>query len=165
MSALLRKLELGLGHILEAGMVICGLSLALLMVAEVILRYWLELPFLGIEEVTVLLGLWLYFLSAAYVTREDAHIRGGIAELVIRNPVLLDGVRFTGTIVCLLASCVFFYYAVTYALFTISTNRASSYLRWPTGFWVASMAVGFVFIVLYFLLQAIRQWRHLRRLR
>lgn len=162
MMRLLDRLGKGLGMVLLAGTVVCGLSLAVLMVAEIILRYWLQLPFLGIEEVAVLLGLWLYFLSAAYVTREDAHIRGGVAEIIIRRPVLLKKVRLAGTIICLLGALVFSHYAVNYSLFTFSTGRTSSYLHWPIGFWVASMATGFLITVFYLLLQIIRQFRQLR---
>ena len=39
------------------------LALAGLMVVQVILRYVFVAPFLGFEEVTVLLGLWIYFLG------------------------------------------------------------------------------------------------------
>ena len=44
--------------------IMVGFALAFLMVTEIVLRYWLETPFLGIEETSVLLGLWLYFLGA-----------------------------------------------------------------------------------------------------
>lgn len=147
-----------LASILRASMIIAGLLLAFIMVIQIVLRYWIEAPFLGIEEVSVLFGLWLYFLSAAYVTREDSHIKGGIAELLIKNTRSRAGLRLAGTIICLLASIVFAYFAGKYALFTYSTTRASTYLGWHTGIWVTSMVIGFGLMVFYFLVQAILQW-------
>ena len=64
---------------------------------------------------------------------------------------------------CVVASAVFTYYAVNYALFVLKVGRRSAYLEWPTFYWVLSMLVGFVLMTFYFVLQAIRQGRHVQR--
>ncbi len=162
-AGILSKLDAVVGAILKAALIFVGLALAFLMVTQIVLRYWLMLPFLGIEEISVLLGLWLYFLGAALVTRENTHIKGGMADLVIKNPVVLEAVRFGGTLICLASSCFFAYIAVGYAQFMMSTNRTSAYLQWPTSIWVISMAVGFVLVAVYFLVHSVRQWRQMRQ--
>ena len=148
----------------RALIIIVILSLALLMVVQIILRYGLEEPFLGIEETSVLLGLWFYFLGAAYVTREEAHIRGGVAGLVIKNPKTLAAIRLIGTLLCIAAIAMFTYYAYKYAAFTLKIGRNSSYLEWPTILWVASMLFGFIMMAFYFVLDAYRQSRALSAL-
>lgn len=159
LPAALVKADAFLSAVLKPCLIAFGLGLPFLMVAQVVMRYWLELPFLGIEEVSVLLGLWLYFLGAAYATRLDAHIKGGIADVVLRTERTRRAVRFLGSVICLVASGVFVKFAADYAAFVLSTNRTSTYLHWHTGIWVASMLAGFVLIILYLTLQAVRQWR------
>ena len=158
----LHTAEAGIAWIQRAAMIVVGLSLAFLMVTQIVLRYGLEKPFLGIEETSVLLGLWLYFLGAAYVTREEDHIRGGVASLVIKNPTTLGWVRLVGTVLCIAATCLFTYYAYKYAAFTMKIGRKSSYLSWPSILWVSSMLFGFVMMVFYFCLQALRQWQAIK---
>ena len=158
----LAKVEEGFAWLQRAAIIVVGLGLAFLMVVQIVLRYGLEKPFLGIEETSVLLGLWLYFLGAAYVTRQEAHIKGGVASLVIKNPVTLEWIRLVGTLLCLAATCIFTYYAYNYAAFTFNIGRKSTYLSWPAIIWVASMLFGFVMMLFYFVLQAIRQWRAIR---
>jgi TRAP-type C4-dicarboxylate transport system permease small subunit len=162
LSKALSKAERWFAWLQRAAIITVALALAFLMVVQIVLRYGLEMPFLGIEETSVLLGLWLYFLGAVYVTREEAHIKGGIASLVIRNPIKLAWLRLVGTLLCLVSTCVFSYYAYKYAAFTFNIGRKSSYLSWPTILWVASMLFGFVMMLLYFTLQGIRQWRAIR---
>jgi len=156
--------ETGLSFLQRALIIVTALALSFLMVAEVILRYWLEMPFLGIEETSVLLGLWLYFLGAAYTTRQGSHIKGGIAALVLKNQKTLGAVRFGGSLLCTVAGVVFCYYATSYGMYIFSVHRESTYLSWPTIFWVSSMLAGFVLMTLYFLIEAMRRYRELRQL-
>ena len=160
--ASLSRAEAGLAWVQRAAMIVVSLSLAFLMVTQIVLRYGLEKPFLGIEETSVLLGLWLYFLGAAYVTRQEDHIRGGVASLVIKDKRSLARVRLAGTVLCIAATCLFTYYAYKYSAFTMKIGRKSSYLSWPSILWVSSMLSGFAMMLLYFTLQGLRQWRAIR---
>ena len=144
-----------------------GLCLAVLMFVQVVLRYVFASPFVGIEELSLLFGAWFYFLGVAYVTRNGEHIHGGILTMVTtrRNAVRL--VRFVMTLFGIAACTVFGYYAIKYALFEIRTGRLSSYMRWPKGWWSASLIIGFSATAAYLVLQAINQLvdlrSHLRR--
>ena len=139
-----------------------GLCLAALMFAQVVLRYVFASPFVGIEELSLLFGAWFYFLGVAYVTRNGEHIHGGILTMVTtsRNAVRL--VRLTMTLLGIAACAVFGYYAIKYALFEIRTGRLSSYMRWPKGWWSASLIVGFCATTVYMVLQSINQLMDLR---
>ena len=139
-----------------------GLCLAILMFAQVVLRYVFASPFVGIEELSLLFGAWFYFLGVAYVTRNGEHIHGGILTMVTTNRNAVRVVRLTMTVFGIAACLVFGYYAVKYALFEIRTGRLSSYMRWPKGWWSASLIVGFSATTVYMTLQAINQFVDLR---
>ncbi|WP_136679843.1 TRAP transporter small permease [Neptunomonas sp. XY-337] len=146
-------------------MILAGLGLALLMFTQVVLRYLLNSPFSGIEEASILLAVWIYFLGMGYATREREHIHGGIVSLVVKDPYKVKLIRFIGSITCMLAAILFGYFACKYALKEIDKGRVSINLRWPRGIWSASMIVGFAMMVGYFLLETINEWRDIRRMK
>ena len=134
-----------------------GLCLAILMFTQVVLRYVFASPFVGIEELSLLFGAWFYFLGVAYVTRNGEHIHGGILTMVTKSRNAVRLVRLVMTLLGIAACAVFGYYAIRYALFEIRTGRLSSYMRWPKGWWSASLIVGFSATALYMVLQAFNQ--------
>lgn len=142
--------------------IVFGLLLGVLMFAQVVLRYVFASPFVGIEELSLLFGAWFYFLGIAHVTRNGEHIHGGILTLVVKSQNAVRWVRLVMTVLGILACVVFGYFAIRYALFEIQTGRLSSYMRWPKGWWSASMIVGFTATAIYMVLQAVNQFFDLR---
>ena len=134
-----------------------GLCLAALMFTQVVLRYVFASPFVGIEELSLLFGAWFYFLGIAYVTRNGEHIHGGILTMVVANRNTIRSVRLAMTVLGIAACVLFGYFAINYALFEIQTGRLSSYMRWPKGWWSASLIIGFIGTALYMVLQAVNQ--------
>ena len=149
-------------RLLRVFIIAFGLCLAVLMFVQVLLRYVFASPFVGIEELSLLFGAWFYFLGLAYVTRNGEHIHGGILTMVTTNRNAVRLVRFIMTLLGIAACAVFGYYAIKYALFEIRTGRLSSYMRWPKGWWSASLIIGFSATALYMVLQAINQLVDLR---
>ena len=142
--------------------IVFGLCLAVLMFTQVLLRYVFASPFVGIEELSLLFGAWFYFLGVAYVTRNGEHIHGGILTMVVTKQNTVRAVRLVMTLLGIVACVIFGYYAIRYALFEISTGRLSSYMRWPKGWWSASLIFGFTGTVAYMVLQALNQFLDLR---
>ncbi|WP_417607284.1 TRAP transporter small permease [Oceanimonas baumannii] len=143
----------------RAMIIFSGLALAGLMFAQVIFRYVFNAPFSGIEEISILIGVWIYFLGMGYATRMKEHIQGGIVSLIISDPRKIRIINFFGSCVCVVAASVFAYFAIQYSLFVLEKGRLSLYLQWPKGLWSASMIAGFVMMTGYFLLQAINELR------
>ena len=149
--------EAVLERIFYVSIIAFGLCLAALMFTQVVLRYVFASPFVGIEELSLLFGAWFYFLGIAYVTRNGEHIHGGILTMVVANRNAIRAVRLAMTVLAIAACVLFGYFAVNYALFEIQTGRLSSYMRWPKGWWSASLIFGFVGTALYMVLQAANQ--------
>ena len=128
------------------------LALAGLMVVQIILRYVFVAPFLGFEEVTVLLGLWIYFLGLVHITRTREHISSGVVQLFLQSQVARKALEIFKLALCAVSSGVFLYFAATYWLATQASGRSSTYLSWPTTVWIASMVFGFALATLLFVL-------------
>ncbi|GGK71311.1 TRAP transporter small permease [Amphritea balenae] len=160
-DSFLIRFERLLNWVFRIMMVLAGMGLALLTFSQVIMRYVLESPFTGIEEASILLAVWVYFLGMGYATREREHIHGGIVSLVVKDPYKVGVIRFIGSVTCMLAAILFGYFACKYALKEIDKGRVSVNLRWPRGIWSASMIVGFAMMVGYFMLETINEFRDL----
>jgi TRAP-type C4-dicarboxylate transport system permease small subunit len=105
--------------------VAAGLGLALLMVAQVFMRYVLEAPMIVIEEASVLLGEWIYFLGAAHVTWRDGHIRGGLANLIIRSERARLVVKAGSRSVCFVINLALAYCTLAYWIQVAESGRTS----------------------------------------
>lgn len=158
-KSVFQKIESLFDSFLKAIMIFSGLGLAILMFAQVLMRYGLESPFAGIEEAAILMAVWVYFLGMGYATKERAHIHGGIVSLVVSDPFKIEMIRFIVSIICTIAACVFSYFATKYGLFVIEKGRMSLYLQWPKGLWNSSMIFGFIMMMFYFLLQTVKDYR------
>lgn len=85
MDKYLIRFEQLLNKLFRSLMMLACLLLAGLMFAQVMMRYVLDIPFSGIEEVSILLAVWIYFLGMGYATREREHIHGGIVSLLVKD--------------------------------------------------------------------------------
>lgn len=154
-------LEDKLAFVMRVIMFVTMLALGLLMFSQVVMRYGVASPFLGTEELAPMLALWVYFMGMSYCTRERDHIEGGVMSLVIKQKNILLSLRLLGTVVSLVALCIFTYYAWEFASFNLSINRKSPYMRLPKYLWDFSMLSGFVLMTFYLTLQAFIELREL----
>ncbi|WP_315982011.1 TRAP transporter small permease subunit [Aliamphritea spongicola] len=53
---------------------------------QVITRYVLEIPVMGLEESLLYPTLWLYVLGAVNASRENTHIRANVLEIFLKPP-------------------------------------------------------------------------------
>ncbi|MGB1238079.1 MAG: TRAP transporter small permease [Pseudomonadales bacterium] len=137
--------------------------LAVSMFVQVILRYVFNNPFLGIEETSILLGVWVYFIGMALSIRRRESIHGGIVTLVISNLTAIRIIRLIGTVVCLCAVVIFGSMALDYVLFVAKVGKLSLYLGWPKALWPLSLALGFGGAIVYFVFQLYAEFRALRK--
>ncbi|UTV30736.1 TRAP transporter small permease [Photobacterium atrarenae] len=135
------------------------ISLSLLMFFQVILRYVFDSPFTGIEEVALLLGVWVYFSGMAYVTKTKEHITGGVIHLLVKKQKHIEYIKLFGYVVSLVALLFFSYLAIEYVLKIYDRGRLSTNLGWPRWVWFSSMIFGFIISSLYLTLDIFRDLR------
>ena len=145
--------------LLKTLMVATGLLLTTMMVVEVFLRYVIESPFLGAEELSVLLGLWLFSVGMAYASRQNAHISGGILAVLPISPHMRKALKVLGMVVCVVISAIYAYFGFTHTYETFGSMRISAYMRWPFWIWTASLFAGFTLMTIYFVFAVFRVWR------
>ncbi|KAB0300317.1 TRAP transporter small permease [Vibrio fortis] len=102
------------------------ISLSLLMFFQLILRYVFDSPFTGIEEVALLLGVWVYFSGMAYATKTKEHITGGVIHLIVDNPRTIEMIKLFGYLVSLSALMFFSYLAMEWLCCLIQREGMSA---------------------------------------
>ncbi|MGF1750098.1 MULTISPECIES: TRAP transporter small permease [Vibrio] len=147
-----------LESIIRMQIIVASVGLSILMFTQVVTRYFFDSPFPGIEEVAILLGVWIYFPAMGYATKTNEHIYGGIVELLVKDEYILSVIKFIIYLISIFSAAIFCYFAVNYAYGVFDKGRVSISLRWPRYLWSTSMAFGFVVMLAYFFLGAIRQW-------
>jgi TRAP-type C4-dicarboxylate transport system permease small subunit len=144
-----------LSRALAAAIAASGIALAATMTAQVVMRYGLRSSLLGFEELTTLFGLWLYFTGFAYVSLHDQHIRGGLLVSYMR-PQAVAALRRLFSVLAALICLYFFALSLQYLAFLASVDRRSTYLRWPSLLWIASLNVGLLLASLSHAIRAVR---------
>lgn len=113
------------------------------MTIQVVLRsvHW---PIIGGEEVVLLLGAWIYFLSFAYATYQRTHITIEILPSSLSRPLNLFSV------LCSLFLCVYIEYLVCTYWWTVYVGKQlSQTLGIPLVFLYGSMIIGFGLICIF----------------
>jgi TRAP-type C4-dicarboxylate transport system permease small subunit len=148
-------------RLLAALVIVSAVGLAGTMTVQVVLRYLLQVPLMGVEEMSTLFGLWLYFAGFALVSVNDSHIRGGFfsAFLSARAKDRLDRLFL---LACAGLCVYFFLLSLDYTQFVFDVNRRSTFLRWPTVIWSASLNLGLALAAVGSVLQALDPARRAR---
>lgn len=135
-----------------------GVFLAGLVVAEVIFRYFLEIPLMWVEELSLYCVFWFYLAGGALATYKRSHIKGGIVDRVLgNNPRLLGYFQVATVCICLALSCliaVWGYNFFTWSLEQTPTPR-TIHLSLPLPYARLSLTVGYALLSLYFLVELI----------
>lgn len=159
--AVILKFEQQFAKLIRLLLFSTSVLLAVLMAAQVFVRYVLQTSFLGMEELAPFLALWAYFLGMIYSTRSRSHISGGVLTLITTNGKVLLALRLLGTILCIMTLVIFCYYSIKVTQFNLKLNRSSVYLGWSKSLWDLSMVFGFASMILYYLLQCFIEARKL----
>lgn len=108
------------------------LSVAILMFIQVILRYVLNMPLMGIEELCYFPTVWLYLFSAVKASSERGQLVARVLEIFCkrqRSVLLLRGIAAFASSVILIWLTWWGYDYFKYA-FRIQKETATLYLPW-----------------------------------
>ncbi|UTW08010.1 TRAP transporter small permease [Pseudomonas benzenivorans] len=149
MKDLLVRFDRRLNAVFRFCLVLLALVLSAVMVAAAFLRYFTDQSLPAVEEVSILLGVWIYFISMIVVTRDRGHLTGGVLELLDIGNGGRRAIRFINDLIGLLVMGVFLFYTIEYLLFVYKIGRKSTNMNLSTTVWVAAAVVGFFFMFAY----------------
>ena len=135
-------------------------SMAIMVFANVVLRFLTDHSILWVEEVSRYLMIWLTFLGAGIVLRYGAHI--GIDTLQERVPNVAPAIRAVILLLLLVFFTAMVWLGSRYAALT--WGQTTPVMQIPIGAVYLAMPVGFALMILHLVLMAapyVRQKRFL----
>ena len=143
-------------------LVLLTLIVAFGMFIEVWLRYFLKLPLMGIEELTILAAFWLYFLGGAYGAYERNHIKAELIHLLLGRRAL-GTVTIVMGLLAVILGCLLSVWGYNYVIWAIAKRPESPIFRIPMVYVQSSIFVGFVLISFYSFIELIDKTRNIFR--
>lgn len=128
---------------------------------QVITRYVLQIPVMGLEETMMYPTLWLYILGAVNASRENTHIRANVVEIFLKTPRQHTVLAIVGEVISLVIGVWLLTWAWEYTVYAWRVWKESPTLYIPTFYADVALVVGMALMILYTL---IHLRRHVRQL-
>lgn len=116
---------------------------------QVITRYVLEVPVMGLEESLLYPTMWLYLLGAVNASRENTHIRANVLEIFLKTPRQHTVLAIIGEVVSLVVGCWLTYWAWRFTQYSLRVWKESPTLYLPTFYVDVALIAGLVLMMLY----------------
>ena len=136
-------------HAIENWMaLVLMLAVTFLVFIQVILRYVLHHPLMGIEEMLLFPTIWLYFLGGAIASRERNHIECRVVTMYVRGTALHVANALKAAIA--LAIAVWLTYGVYgYFRYALRVGKESDMLYIPLVLGESALFIGLLLMSLY----------------
>ncbi|MCA8909472.1 MAG: TRAP transporter small permease subunit [Rhodospirillaceae bacterium] len=116
---------------------------------QVITRYVLQVPLLGLEDVMLYPTMWLYILGSVNASRENTHIRANVLEIFIKTEAGHRILAIVGEIVSLIVGIWLLIWAWDYTEYAWRTWRESPTLYIPTFYADIALLAGLALMIVY----------------
>lgn len=145
--------------------IVLSMYTTLLMVTQVIFRYFLKLSIMWGEELILYLVFWFYLAGASLCTHDRSHIKGGAMQMFLGNhPRILNGINVSMALLSVGLSILFTFWGYEAFTFGLKIHRKTVQLTLPYAYTQLSLVPGFALMAVYFFAEAIDLIRAGRRL-
>jgi TRAP-type C4-dicarboxylate transport system permease small subunit len=131
---------------------------------QVITRYVLQVPVMGLEETMLYPTLWLYMLGAVNASRENTHIRANVLEIFLKTPRQHTVLAIVGEVLSLIIGLWLLYWAWDFTRYSWRVWKESPTLYIPTFFADVALFTGLALMMAYTAMHLVRHVRALRAL-
>jgi len=115
----------------------------------VVMRYILELPVMGLEELLVYPTLWLYFLGSVNASREDTQIKANVLDVFLKTDRAKLIVRVIADLLSVIVASWLTFWAYDYFRYALRVWKESPTLYIPTFYAECAMFIGLVVMTFY----------------
>jgi TRAP-type C4-dicarboxylate transport system permease small subunit len=128
---------------------------------QVITRYVLEIPVMGLEESLLYPTLWLYMLGAVNASRENTHIRANVLEIFLSSERQHQVLAVIGEVISLAVGLWLTSWAWDFWKYSQRVWRESPTLYLPTFYVDAALFIGMALMMIFTGLQLVQHIRAL----
>ena len=116
---------------------------------QVITRYVLQIPVMGLEETMLYPTMWLYIFGAINASRENTHIRANVLEIFLTSERGHTILAIVGEIISLIVGLWILNWAWDYTKYAWRVWRESPTLYIPTFYSDVALLVGVALMMVY----------------
>ena len=116
---------------------------------QVVMRYILELPVMGLVELLVYPTLWLYFLGSVNASREDTQIKANVLDVFLKTDRARLKVRVVADFMSVIISGWLTYWAWDYFKYALRVWKESPTLYIPTFYAECAVLIGLMFMTFF----------------
>lgn len=133
---------------------VCTMMIPILIVYQVILRYVLKAPLMGIEELLSFPIIWLYLLGGSVASEQRNHIECGILTLYIKKDLSIRVFKCFKGIVSVVVCIWLTRWAYWFFSYSLNLWKTSDILKIPMFIGESALFIGLVFMLFFGLLEA-----------
>jgi len=127
---------------------------------QVVMRYILEIPVMGLEEILTYPILWLYFLGSVNASREDTQIKANVLDVFLKSDRARLKVRVIADVLSVITALWLTRWAWDYFKYALRVWKESPTLYIPTFYAECAFFIGMVLMSGYaawFLFKNVKQ--------
>ncbi len=140
-----------------ARIIVCLMMLGV--TTEVITRYFLHRPITGVIEVTEVMILWIVFLGAAWLLREDGHVR---MEIVVSRlkPAVQTSLNIITSIISAIICLILVRYGAEVTMKVLQDGtRQEGLIGIPTSIVIIIIPLGSLLLFIQYVRRAYGYWK------
>lgn len=134
---------------------LCAIALPLIICYQVVLRYVLKMPLMGIEELMTFFIIWLYMMGGSVASEQKCHIECGILTLYIKKETTMRIFNCFKVLFSLIVCLWLTRWAFWYFQYSLHLWKTSDILNIPMFFGESSMFIGLAFMLFFTVLDLI----------
>lgn len=119
------------------------------MAYEALSRYAFEQSPLGLEEFTLLIAAYAYFIGAAHASRKRQHVTVTLIDVIKMPEKIRHGIAVFSAFLCFAAPAAFFYYTLDFNLWVADSPMQLRPFGWPYWVWTVAMPIGMLVMAIY----------------
>lgn len=123
---------------------------------QVITRYVLEIPVMGLEESLLYPTMWLYMLGAVNASRENTHIKANVLDIFLKTDRQRAILAVIAETCSLVIGCWLTYWAWDFMKYSQRVWKESPTLYIPTFYVDVALILGMVLMMVYTFIHLIK---------
>lgn len=135
---------------------IAGTAVTLMILLNALFRI-IQVDWFGAEELTLIVGVWLYFVGSICAARDNTHISGDMLNMFISNKHITYGFNIFRDLISLVMSGVFTVWTFQFLTWQISLGAQTAVYKVPNFISLIPVPLFFAFWTLYLLRNLIIQ--------
>jgi TRAP-type C4-dicarboxylate transport system permease small subunit len=156
----LKYLDEMMNLVLKVGIILITIVVVSSMTLQICSRYFIKLPFLGLDEFTGHTAVWFYMLGAAYAASKSDHIKADLLE-IIKVPAKIQYIlSLVASLISAIVAGFMIVWSYRYVLWSMSRHEVTPSLHIPTVYFQVSIVVGAVLLFIYFIKELISRLMH-----